>query len=217
MLGAGELARAGLPALHDVVLRGAGWSVELDEVLRIPSGIVVLETRPHPNGFRRTRVAGLEPEHGQEGRGWQAREGDAAASGARPGYRGVFRRCASFGVRSCGLRRPCAVCDGGLGRSRSHPRPGLRAINAPCQLGSALPRCSVTPCCARGGEERRPPRGAYGPCAAPSERPLSSAGMPDYCYDRFGSARWRCHPRVRLPARLACADYALSVVPDNGV
>jgi hypothetical protein len=42
---AGELERIGLPALHNVILRGAGWSVELDHVVRVPSGIVVLETK----------------------------------------------------------------------------------------------------------------------------------------------------------------------------
>ena len=40
-----ELKRIGLPALHNVVLWGAGWSVELDHVVRVPSGIVVLETK----------------------------------------------------------------------------------------------------------------------------------------------------------------------------
>ena len=42
---AGELERIGLPALHNVILRGAGWSVELYDVVRVPSGIVVLETK----------------------------------------------------------------------------------------------------------------------------------------------------------------------------
>jgi len=42
---AGELKRIGLPALHNVILRGAGWSVELDHLVRVPSGIVVLETK----------------------------------------------------------------------------------------------------------------------------------------------------------------------------
>ena len=42
---AGELKRIGLPALHNVILRGAGWSVELDHVVRVASGIVVLETK----------------------------------------------------------------------------------------------------------------------------------------------------------------------------
>ncbi len=42
---AGELARLRLPALHNVVLRGAGWSVELDHLVRVPSGIVILETK----------------------------------------------------------------------------------------------------------------------------------------------------------------------------
>ena len=42
---AAELKRIGLPALHNVILRGAGWSVELDHVVRAPSGIVVLETK----------------------------------------------------------------------------------------------------------------------------------------------------------------------------
>ena len=40
-----ELKRIGLPALHNVILWGAGWSVELDHVVRVPSGIVVLETK----------------------------------------------------------------------------------------------------------------------------------------------------------------------------
>ena len=40
-----ELKRIGLPALHNVILRGAGWSVELDHLVRVPSGIVVLETK----------------------------------------------------------------------------------------------------------------------------------------------------------------------------
>jgi hypothetical protein len=42
---AAELKRIGLPALHNVIIRGAGWSVELDHVVRAPSGIVVLETK----------------------------------------------------------------------------------------------------------------------------------------------------------------------------
>ena len=42
---AGELKRIGFPALHNVILWGAGWSVELDHVVRVPSGIVVLETK----------------------------------------------------------------------------------------------------------------------------------------------------------------------------
>ena len=42
---AAELERIGLPALHNVILRGAGRSVELDHVVRAPSGIVVLETK----------------------------------------------------------------------------------------------------------------------------------------------------------------------------
>ena len=42
---AAELKRIGLPALHNVILRGAGWSVELDHVVRVPSGIAVLETK----------------------------------------------------------------------------------------------------------------------------------------------------------------------------
>src|SRR6516165_11645822 len=42
---AGELKRIGLPALHNVILRGAGWSVELDHLVRVASGIVVLETK----------------------------------------------------------------------------------------------------------------------------------------------------------------------------
>ena len=42
---AGELKRIRLPALHNVILWGAGWSVELDHVVRVPSGIVVLETK----------------------------------------------------------------------------------------------------------------------------------------------------------------------------
>src|SRR6516164_1953017 len=42
---AAELKRIGLPALHNVILRGAGWSVELDHLVRVPSGIVVLETK----------------------------------------------------------------------------------------------------------------------------------------------------------------------------
>jgi hypothetical protein len=40
-----ELQRIGLPALHNVILWGAGWSVELDHIVRVPSGIVVLETK----------------------------------------------------------------------------------------------------------------------------------------------------------------------------
>ena len=40
-----ELKRIGLPALHNVILRGAGWSVELDHLVRVASGIVVLETK----------------------------------------------------------------------------------------------------------------------------------------------------------------------------
>jgi hypothetical protein len=40
-----ELKRIGLPALHNVILWGAGWSVELDHVVRVASGIVVLETK----------------------------------------------------------------------------------------------------------------------------------------------------------------------------
>jgi hypothetical protein len=40
-----ELKRVGLPTLHNVILSGAGWSVELDHVVRVPSGIVVLETK----------------------------------------------------------------------------------------------------------------------------------------------------------------------------
>jgi hypothetical protein len=31
--------------LHNVVLCGSGWSVELDHVVRVPSGIVILETK----------------------------------------------------------------------------------------------------------------------------------------------------------------------------
>jgi hypothetical protein len=42
---AAELKRMGLPALHNVILYGAGWSVELDHVVRVASGIVVLETK----------------------------------------------------------------------------------------------------------------------------------------------------------------------------
>jgi hypothetical protein len=42
---AAELKRIGFPALHNVILRGAGWSVEFDHVVRVPSGIVVLETK----------------------------------------------------------------------------------------------------------------------------------------------------------------------------
>ena len=42
---AAELKRIGLPALHNVILRGAGWSVELDHLVRVASGIVVLETK----------------------------------------------------------------------------------------------------------------------------------------------------------------------------
>jgi hypothetical protein len=42
---AAELKRIGLPALHNIILRGAGWSAELDHVVRVPSGIVVLETK----------------------------------------------------------------------------------------------------------------------------------------------------------------------------
>src|ERR1700730_2498575 len=40
-----KLKRIGLPALHNVILWRAGWSVELDHVVRVPSGIVVLETK----------------------------------------------------------------------------------------------------------------------------------------------------------------------------
>ena len=40
-----ELQRIGLPALHNIILWGAGWSVELDHVVRVASGIVVLETK----------------------------------------------------------------------------------------------------------------------------------------------------------------------------
>ena len=40
-----ELKRIGLPALHNVILWGAGWSVELDHVVRVSWGIVVLETK----------------------------------------------------------------------------------------------------------------------------------------------------------------------------
>jgi len=42
---AGELKGIRLPALHNIILWGAGWSVELDHVVRVPSGIVVLETK----------------------------------------------------------------------------------------------------------------------------------------------------------------------------
>jgi hypothetical protein len=42
---AAELKRIGLPALHNVILCGAGWSVELDHVVRVPSGIVAFETK----------------------------------------------------------------------------------------------------------------------------------------------------------------------------
>ena len=42
---AAELKRIGLPALYNVILRGAGWSVELDHLVRVASGIVVLETK----------------------------------------------------------------------------------------------------------------------------------------------------------------------------
>lgn len=42
---AGELKRIGLPALHNVILCGPGGSFELDHVVRVPSGIVVLETK----------------------------------------------------------------------------------------------------------------------------------------------------------------------------
>jgi hypothetical protein len=40
-----ELARLGYPALHNVILCGRGWIVEIDHLVRMPDGIVVLETK----------------------------------------------------------------------------------------------------------------------------------------------------------------------------
>ena len=94
------------------------------------------------------------------GRGWLARQCAAAQAVARRGRRGVFRRSAGFGVRLCGLCRPSVVCAGDPGRSRSIHNPACVLSIPLARLGSALPRCSVRPSCARGGEKRRPPSGA---------------------------------------------------------
>jgi hypothetical protein len=47
---AGELKRIGLPALHNVILSGAGWSVELDHVIRVPRGSSCWRPRPSAEG-----------------------------------------------------------------------------------------------------------------------------------------------------------------------
>ena len=40
-----EIARLGLPELRNVILRGRGWLVEIDHLVRAPDAIVVLETK----------------------------------------------------------------------------------------------------------------------------------------------------------------------------
>jgi hypothetical protein len=140
-----RVGKSGAAGTLEVVLRGAGWSVDLDEVLRIPSGIVVLETRAAPEwvsaSSRRRPGTGARP----GGRGRQARQGDAAASAARPGHRRVFRRCASFW--GAAMRSPPAVRRLRR-RSRAQPFPSaprLACYQCPCRLGTVFAPRAVCP------------------------------------------------------------------------
>ena len=109
VLGAGELARAGLPALwrsfsgvrdgrlisrRSYAFRRASWSWKQD---------------PRRNGFRRTRVAGLEPEHGQEVEVGRLSKAMLQHQLLVQAIEGFFGDARVSGVRLCGLRRPCAV------------------------------------------------------------------------------------------------------------
>jgi hypothetical protein len=110
---AGELKRIGLPALHNVILWRAAWSVELDHVVRVPSGIVVRNDRP------RTRRAGLDTAHGRRCRGRQVGQSGAAEPGACAGGRRFSGRSAGADMRLRRLGRPRSVCTGDRGRGRS--------------------------------------------------------------------------------------------------
>jgi len=140
-----RVGKSGATGTLEVVLRGAGWSVDLDEVLRSRRAWWSWKQDPRRNGFRRTRVAGLEPERGQEVEVGRLAKAMLQHQLLVQAIEGFFGDARVSGVRSCGLRRPCAVCDGGLGRSRSHPRPGLRATNA---LADSVP-CSRHARCVR--------------------------------------------------------------------
>ena len=110
------------------------------------------------NGFRRTRVAGLEPRTARRSRLVGSPMRCCTSSCSSGPSRGFSEICGFRGA----VMRPLPAVRRLRRRSRTqpfHPQPGLRAINPPCRLGSALPRCSVTPSCARGGEKRRPPSG----------------------------------------------------------
>ena len=55
---AAELKRIGLPALHNVIVRGAGWSVELDHVVRVPSGLWSWKRRPSAGRSKANSILG---------------------------------------------------------------------------------------------------------------------------------------------------------------
>ena len=104
-----RVGKSGATGTLEVVLRGAGWSVDLDEVLRSRRAWWSWKQDPRRNGFRRTRVAGLEPERGQEVEVGRLAKAMLQHQLLVQAIEGFFGDARVSGVRLCGLRRPCAV------------------------------------------------------------------------------------------------------------
>jgi hypothetical protein len=155
---AAELNRIGLPALHNVILRGAGWSVELDHVVPVPSGIVVLETKTFagtiegqldsPVWTQRTAggdqlgrvdnpVLQTRRMYRRWGVSWAACGYRSAVTSSRPAVRGLYRRWRTrsfpFDIyggcfRLCLLSRTLAFSMRRGGGSRAGRRKALAAV-----------------------------------------------------------------------------------------
>jgi len=176
---AGELKRIGLPALQNVILWGAGWSVELDHVVRVPSGIVVLETK--------TLGGTIAGELGAPV--WTQRTAGGVEVGRldNPVLQNQAHVRAVEGFLG-DLREPICGYVVSAGRARFAPEIAdavvpvgdlsWGAVDFLCRAEPTRSRCGVAAARARGGEERLSPRSARGVCAPPTGGvPASSTGV----------------------------------------
>ena len=134
---AGALARAGLPALHDVVLRNGRGLTQVDHLVRLPDGIAVIETK----ALGGTVTGGVRDRHWVQ----HLREGAVRTAFQNPllqNHRHVraVRELAGLGVPVSGL-----VVSAGAGRFCGE----LEAVVVPLAdlvvCLSALP--TTTACC----------------------------------------------------------------------
>lgn len=128
-----ELKRIGLPALHNVILSGAGWSVELDHVVRVPSGIVVLETKTLGGTIAGELDSPVWTQRTAGGVEVSRLDNPVLQNQAHVrAVEGFSGRSAGADMRLRGLGRPRSVCARDRRRGRSCPGSIMGAVDFLC-------------------------------------------------------------------------------------